>query len=100
MSISYAVFCLKKKPQQSCLERIRSLATLHSVGGEGREVALKVYVVSLSLYSLSSVYSTFCLSSYGLLRYFLSFPTRRSSDLGFVRRRHCTVLGGKVGRWL
>src|SRR5438477_18634 len=29
--------------------RIRSPATLHSVGGKGREVALKVYAVSLSL---------------------------------------------------
>ena len=57
----------------SCLERIRSPATLHSVGGEGREVALKVYAVSLSLYSLSSGYSTVSRSLHGLLSYFYHY---------------------------
>ena len=42
----------------SYLEQICSPATLHSIGGEGREVALKTYIRSLSLYSLSSGYST------------------------------------------
>src|SRR4051794_30396200 len=56
-----------------------------------------VRLLSLSLYSLSCGYSVARLL-YGLLSYFLNFHPNKVASSGFVRRRHCTVLGGKVGR--